>query len=882
MLTTIVARIVAACCRHAKLVLVVAALATALSAYYSVTHFAINTDSSKLISTKLPWRQREAEYNKAFPQNNDLILMVVDGQTPERAQVATAQLVEKLSPRKKYFDFVRLPPEEAFYGRESLLFQTLDQVHATVDQLDQGTPLLSALAYDPTLRGIASAVQLIASGVVRDKMPPEQAAPLFATLAAPMDQAREGKTALFSWQSLFGKGDKVDEGKRRFVLVKPKLNFSDIEPGEDATHIIHKTVRDLQLTPANGVTVRLTGPIPLNDEAFGSVKEGFALNSIVTVLAVILILWLALKSARLIVAVFVSTAIGLILTAGMGFVMVGALNLISVAFAVLFVGIGVDFGIQLSVRYREERHRRGELLPAIVGAGVKAGRGLSLAAAATAAGFYSFLPTAYRGVSELGLIAGTGMIIAFFVSITVLPALLTVFKPSGEAQEIGYTFLAPLDEFLERKRFWVVGVMLAVALAGLPLLRELRFDFNPNNLNDQRSESVATLNDLRVDPATTTNKIQVLAPSFAEANTLAAELSKLPEVDHTQTLQSFVPPGQLEKLDVIKDLAASLGPELSPAKLKLPPTEQDDKDALTNAAAMLDKAAAKGSNQPVDPAKHLADVMMRLAAAPEDARQRVRDSMLPPLQILLAQLRGVISAVPVSLDTIPDELKTDWMTADGRARIEITPKDKTGTNAALQQFSDAVLRVAPGATGEPVLIQESGKAVIRAFIEAGLWALGSITIILYVVLRRVADVLLTLVPLLFAGLIAMELTVLIGLPINFANIIALPLLLGLGVAFKIYFVMAWRDGQTHLLQSSLTRAVFFSAMATAVAFGSLWSSNHPGTSSMGKLLALSLACTLIAAVFLQPALMGPPREGSRKQEEYEEAEAQEAVQRAVA
>jgi uncharacterized protein len=159
-----------------------------------------------------------------------------------------------------------------------------------------------------------------------------------------------------------------------------------------------------------------------------------------------------------------------------------------------------------------------------------------------------------------------------------------------------------------------------------------------------------------------------------------------------------------------------------------------------------------------------------------------------------------------------------------------------------------------------VSLQESSRTVVRAFIEAGLWALVSITILLWIVLRRFGDVLLTLVPLLLAGAVTLEICVLINLPLNFANIIALPLLLGLGVAFKIYYVMAWRAGQTNLLQSSLTRAVVFSAMTTATAFGSLWMSSHPGMSSMGKLLALSLVCTLAAAVLFQPALMGPPRD----------------------
>jgi hypothetical protein len=149
--------------------------------------------------------------------------------------------------------------------------------------------------------------------------------------------------------------------------------------------------------------------------------------------------------------------------------------------------------------------------------------------------------------------------------------------------------------------------------------------------------------------------------------------------------------------------------------------------------------------------------------------------------------------------------------------------------------------------------------VVAAFLEAGGWALLSIAIILWITLRRIGDVLLTLVPLLVAGVVTLEICVLIGMPLNFANIIALPLLLGVGVAFKIYYIMAWREGQTNLLESVLTRAVTFSACTTATAFGSLYFSSHPGTSSMGKLLFISLMTTMAAAALFQPILMGKPR-----------------------
>jgi predicted RND superfamily exporter protein len=252
--------------------------------------------------------------------------------------------------------------------------------------------------------------------------------------------------------------------------------------------------------------------------------------------------------------------------------------------------------------------------------------------------------------------------------------------------------------------------------------------------------------------------------------------------------------------------------------------------------------------------------VLKLSDAPPEARAKAREAFLPARHVLVEQLRGIVTAEKVSFDNLPKTIKGDWITADGQSRIEVTPKNLSNANHNLKRFSDAVLAVAPEATGGPVVMKDSGDSVVKAFIEAGIWALLSIAILLYVVLRRITDVLLTLVPLLLAGVLTLEITVLADMPLNFANIIALPLLLGLGVAFKIYFVLAWREGQTHVLQSSLTRAVFFSAMCTAVAFGSLWSSAHPGTSSMGKLLALSLACTLISAVFFQPALMGPPRQ----------------------
>ena len=488
---------------------------------------------------------------------------------------------------------------------------------------------------------------------------------------------------------------------------------------------------------------------------------------------------------------------------------------------------------------------------------------LALAAAATAAGFLSFVPTDYRGVSELGQIAGVGMIIAFIGCITVLPALLTIFNPRGETEPLGYAALAPADSFMERHRMPILIGTSVIIVAALPLLYFLKFDFNPIDLRNPNAESIATYLDVRSDASVGANAVDVVAPSQAAAREIAERLSKVPQVSRVTTLASFVPADQAGKIALIGNAAKRLDPALN-AQRRPAPSDAESVAALKKTQQALDHAADNRTGEGPAAAKRLAADLGKLAAASPALRENVQSAFITPLQTALDGLRSTLHPRPVSEQSLPPALRGQWLLPDGRARVQIMPKGELNTNEEVSKFAQAVEAVEPTATGGPIAILESGRTIIRAFIEAGLWALISIAILLWLTLRRIGDVLLTLIPLMVAGVVTLELCVVFGLALNFANIIALPLLLGIGVAFKIYYVMAWRGGQSQVLQSPLTRAVFFSALTTATAFGSLWFSSHPGTSSMGKLLALSLACTLAAAVLYQPVLMGPPRDSTEK------------------
>ena len=396
---------------------------------------------------------------------------------------------------------------------------------------------------------------------------------------------------------------------------------------------------------------------------------------------------MALHSAKIISAVFANLFIGLSITTAVGLMMVGSLNLLSIAFAVLFVGLGVDFGIQFSVRYRSERFKSNDLQTALEKAAEYSAVPLSLAAMATAAGFLSFLPTDYKGVSELGEIAGVGMLVAFLSSITVLPALLSLLNPPGEKEPVGYAFLAPVDHFLEKHRVIIIVGTLLVAVAGLPLLYFLKFDFNPINLRNPKVELIATFLDLRKDPNTGANAINVMTNSEADAKKIEARLEKVPEVLRVMSLDSFVPEDQPEKLKLIAQGAKVLNPALNPESVDEPPSDAENVEALKGTAESLRKTAGDAKGPGAVASRRLADALSRLADSNEATRNKTQAIFVTPLKVVLDQLKNALQARPVSLKTLPADLVSSWKTKDGLMRVEAQPRGDPNDNDTLRKFA---------------------------------------------------------------------------------------------------------------------------------------------------------------------------------------------------
>src|SRR3954462_4132743 len=546
-------RTVTLCTRRPWLVIAIALALVLSGLYVTVTRFAINTNTERLFSESVAWRQALKAYAQVFPKNKDLIVAVVDGQTPEIADEATDKLARALAANTQVLEAVRRPDSGPFFDKNGLLFLSVDELTRPTEQLIRQQGFLGPLAADPSLRGVMEVLQLGARGVRAGETTLDELAAPMAAFAKTFEEVLADRPARLPWRQLLSGGNSEPRELRRFILIKPELDYEVLEPAAAAIDLIRSAAADLELTPERGVRVRLTGPAAVESDEFATFKENAALNAVLTVAAIALILFLALRSGRVILAVLATTFAGLIVATGAGLLMVGQFNPISIAFMALFLGLGIDFGIQFAVRYRAERYGQEGLRSAIIAAGRGVGWSLTLAAVSLLAGFFSFLPTEFRGVSELGLIAGGGMIIAYFASLTLPPALLTVLHPPGEPESVETAPLAAVDRWIADNRRFVLIATAAVVLGGLPFLLKLPFDANPMNLRSQRVESVATFLDLARDPQSTPNTIDVMAPSPNAAKALAARIDTLPEVSHTVTLATFIPQDQDEKLALIRD-----------------------------------------------------------------------------------------------------------------------------------------------------------------------------------------------------------------------------------------------------------------------------------------------------------------------------------------
>ncbi len=837
-------------------------LTIALSAgslYYTINNLGINTNTAEMLSQDLPFQKNRLRIEAEFPQDAGVIILVVDAQTPEETSLAAILLEQKLKTLPESFSSVYIPTENDFFSQQALLFLEQQELEELSEKLIDAQPFIGYLANHYSLDGL---FEIISEALNQtDQTLPMNLDPLLLAVNDSITHQLNDQPYHVSWQNLLAANKLNTESNRTLVLAKPKLNFNEIMPAEQALTAARQVAnRIMQDNPS--VRIRMTGETALEHEELESVGEGSIIAGIVSLFLVCLSLWVGLRSFKLLFATFIVLILGLILTAGFAAISIGHLNLISIAFAVLYIGLGVDFAIHICLHYRECRAQGMENRQAINDSIHTVGFSLFLCAITTSMGFLAFIPTDYSGVSELGIIAAGGMIIGLTISLTVLPALLTVFrikdvKPMHSALAIGKLAKLPFRYALQIRIFTVIFALLSVGL-----LTQLVFDSNPINLRDPNSESVSTIKELLASQTDSPFALSALAPSFESAKNLAYKLEQLPSVHNTIFLGNLVANDQEEKLEAIEELDLILGEQLNSFNQQLIDTNPYQAIISLNSAITesLKKQTTNAPRETLEQLQNSLDLFLITYKDSADSSSKLLEkNILDLLPYTMKRLKTSLSAEPYQLEDLPDYIRNNWLSLSGQYKVLITPEFDQNKIENLKQFVAEVQTAAPESSGLPVADQASGTAVVKAFIEAFSGAIIAIVILLFIMLRKIRSTLLVIGPLLLAGLLTGATNVLLNNSFNFANIIALPLLMGMGVDSSIHIFHRLESGlcnHKEILQSSTARGVFFSSLTTMCSFSSLAFTPHVGTASMGLLLAVGIFFTLVCTLIVLPAFYG--------------------------
>ena len=856
--------------RHSGRVIGGFAFSTLAIAIYTAVSLGINASHMALLSDDLDFWKQYSAFAEVFPIVDEALFVVIDADSPIQANKATELLAARLR-ESQLFTEVYIPGGGPFFEKHALLYLSTSELEDITDDLAGVQPWLAELSVDQSLQTLVSVLEQGVEYAADDPDMSQSLNAVFDSVSLAAQAVLEGNPKPISWDELLLRRSLPGDSARRLIVLETDFDYLRLLPAEQAISTIRNAAAALDLNADRGVTVRVTGNPALNYEEMILVARGAITAIAGSLIAVGFILWSALGSRRLLVATLATLLVGLIWTAGFAACAVGHLNVISVAFAVLFIGLGVDFGIHMTMRFAELRREGVAVGEALDETARGVGGSLVLCALTTSIGFFVFIPTDYRAVAELGLISGMGMPISLFCSLTLLPAILAgsgdQSPPPRQAPGWFTRALVPLAFRHSREVLIAAAVLALLAVVALP---RVRFDPNVTRMRDPSSESAQAFDDLLTDSKTSPWTMDVIAPTLDEAALIADRLEALPFIERAITLADYIPKDQDEKLDVLMDLSYIV-PEPQPFDADRPiPTAQDQISALKSLRDIIQSPSLQRDHSNTSARRAVTQLdrfLARLDALETDRLATVNEfegSLLGELPDQLTRLWNAVSPGPVTLDSLPSGLSRRMLAPDGRARVEILPSEDLGTNIELARFVDGVQAELPTATGSAVTILAWGRATVESFQQALTTAILVISTVVWLLWRRLSDLMLVLVPLLLAALLTVGLAAAMDIAFNFVNVVVLPLLLGIGVDSGIHLVHRARVLQSEnsealrgdgLVGTSTAHAVFFSALTTMASFGSPALSGHGGISTMGQLLLMGVVLTLACNLIVLPALI---------------------------
>src|SRR5262245_11357847 len=640
--------------RRPALTVLLLIAATIAAAAYTATHVTVNSDFSEMIGKDVPYKRTFDQFNKLFPHQDNVILVVVDGDSAEYAETAATELYRAISADRAAIEYVYWPAGEAFFRKNGLLYLKTDELVQIADRLAAAQPLLGQLAADPSLRGLSGLIDQGMDAISEGRASAGDLSPLLDQMTRSIDDRLAGRSQAMSWRALMSKNPAAIHA-RELLLIKPVQDFRALEPVGAALDRIDASIAALPPAIVAHTKVRLTGEAMLSYEEIGSATKGIGAAAVLSLILLAFILIWGLRSPWLAATAFLTIVVGLIWTAFFAVTAFDELNLISVTFAVLFVGLAEDFVIHFGLRVREGIDSGRELAPALGESAEGAGSALLFLAAATATGFLAFVPTEYTGLAELGIIASAGMVIALFITLTLMPALLSL-RPLARRPRRNLEAAVTAESGLKHHAGTVTVVSVVAAVAAIFLLPRLQFDPDTFHLKDPTTMSVTTLLDLIAGGDTAAYPVDFMVTGLPAAREKAAKAKADPTVARVTTIETYVPEDQDEKLTIIGDMALYLGPILHVPAVA-PPSPAEIRDSLATMIAKITTVVASGKFGDAAPSVNaFVDALSKLKDLPDNELREADGDLFRFFPFLLEQLERALSAEPITINTLPPTL----------------------------------------------------------------------------------------------------------------------------------------------------------------------------------------------------------------------------------
>ena len=874
--------------RHSLLVIAAALILAVLSLWVTAQKLTFKTGRGDLVAKGLPYVKLYKNYRAQFEDLSGMVV-VVEGETPADMAGFAEALEKKLQAQPHLFSKVVYKIDTSYFRSRFLLYLDQDELETLARKLEDHQDFLESVNVAPGLHPLLSSINAeISTGMVDslltdflggeeddEESEDEADLSLLIRLMEEMTRFLTGETSYRSpWQALFKGGDESlreqgymvsKNGELLFVLIVPnddETSFTGYKDAvEQARQVIAETRKDFPK-----VTVGLTGEDVISSDEMVTTQSDVETASKIALIGVALLFIIAYQGVvKPLLAVF-CLLLGLSWTMGFTTLTIGHLNILSVVFTTILIGLGIDFGIHILERFKEERQQGNEILPALHKTLQGTGKGNFAGAITTAIAFGAMVLTDFIGIVELGWIAGWGILFCMIAMLLVLPALITLEekwrKPSYTQTKFATATQRGWVDKLFDHYYLIIGVCTVLVLIASLSLKDLRFDYNLLNLQAKGTEAVQYEMKILESAGRSAWSAAMLADSLKEIQEKERQLKALPTVARVESISAVIPKNQEENAHIIRENLApllkdlevepedvdfswkALNKTLKGIQFKLQGRKGDELDSVQVAGNRV--RSFREQSQKVEP--DLAEKRLR----------NFSQLLFADYRNLMEELKANADVKPVKLEEIPETLRKRYISQKGKYVAHIYPSVDVWDLDERQKYLNDLRSVDPNVTGTAIHMFESTRLMTEGYVNGGLYAMTAIIIYVFFLFRNLRTVLFVLLPVLVGSIWTVGIMELIGLKLNMANLVILPLILGIGVVNGIHITHRYReeeDKHASILGKSTGQAVLLSSLTTMIGFGSMMVANHYGVFSLGMVLTLGVFNCLIASITFLPALL---------------------------